>query len=197
VPYVVVRAPDIIYIAASASGRDAAGGAWRRGCLWREGWVRDDGIMSAAPVAAFAAALCTGVVRRMFIRKSRLLVVIVRCVFVAVGMGAAGLVVLRKREGGRSRRRWCGIHGQRLAMRLGTSRCRAGRYTGAARTTGRSCYITETPACPQERQDCGYMRNALSRPWEKVLGLALYTTARAKGWAPRSRFRTANEMGTG
>jgi hypothetical protein len=161
--------------------------------------VRDDGIMSAAPVAAFAAALCTGVVRRMFIRKSRLLVVIVRCVFVAVGMVLAAGLVLRKREGGRSRgrRRWCGIHGQRLAMRLGTSRCRAGRCTRAARTTGRSCYITETPACPQERQDCGYMRNALSRPWEKVLGLALYTRARAKGWAPRSTFETANERVTG
>ena len=185
--YIIARMAEVFWVALLASRGDAAGWAWRRSGLWRER-VRDDGVVSATLAAALATALYSGVVGR----------VLVSVLFIVYMFVAIRIAVWRGRllscKGGRRRRRWrLGFHGLlRLAMLRQSSTAGWRRYTEADGTTGRSCYRAGGDF-PQERQDCGYIQLALSRPWEKVLGLALYTRARAKGWAPHSSFADANQ----
>jgi len=98
-------------------GVDAAGGAWQRGSLWREGMGGDDGIMSAG--TRLALAICPGGLLAL------VCVFLVVCV-VAVVVGSTG---------------WSGV------LRSGlVSRCRCGRTWHRralgfhGRQSGSQCY---------------------------------------------------------
>jgi hypothetical protein len=174
-------------LSVAARRGDAAGRAWRIGLLWGER-VRDYGITTTAIARSLASAL---VARSLLVLLLRVVILFVVCVLELVGCGVGRRLVRWLLavvcEGGRKwHRRVLGFHWQRIgATAAGCRRSLAagdGPWRHAKSTRPWACYSRSRDE-PQERQDSCYIRLALSRTWEKVLGLASTIARESQGSA--------------